>query len=43
MPNRLTSDFTEILSIIKIAKAQIYKAVNSGLINMYCFKYTPQG
>jgi hypothetical protein len=33
--NDLTSNFTEIISIIEKAKSKIYKAVNNGLIEMY--------
>jgi len=35
MPNDLTTNFAEIITIIEKAKAKIYKAVNNGLINMY--------
>ena len=35
MPNNLTPNFTEIISIIEKAKTKIYKAVNNGLIDMY--------
>jgi predicted nuclease of restriction endonuclease-like (RecB) superfamily len=35
MPNDLTVNFSEIISIIEKAKAKIYKAVNNGLIEMY--------
>jgi hypothetical protein len=33
--NNLTNNFTEIISIIEKAKSRIYKAINSGLIEMY--------
>ncbi|GHU10313.1 hypothetical protein FACS1894151_09570 [Spirochaetia bacterium] len=35
MPNNLTANFTEIISIIEKAKTKIYKAVNNGLIDLY--------
>ena len=35
MPNELTANFNEIISIIEKAKSKIYKAVNNGLIDIY--------
>ncbi|GHU14981.1 hypothetical protein FACS1894163_00260 [Spirochaetia bacterium] len=35
MSNNLTTNFTEIISIIEKAKTKIYKAVNNGLIDLY--------